>query len=252
MRREQTERALVAGIALICAGILAVTAPPLVVSAPLGFVLLALPGLVWVRVAGPVALTGLEMLVAVVASNLGLLAGIALILTLLPMGLTRTSWAVALGTTVGLGVVVGEFRGSGPIRPAGIRLPSRGQTAVVVGGLAVLGAAGVITVASARDAARESFTELSLVPVGPQHDPRVAKTATVQITNHEHKTVIYRLVFATGTLHQTRTVRLREGETFHAVEPIVSHRAVATLYKAGESAPYREVWLGEVPSVPAG
>lgn len=243
-RRSLTEILAVA-LASLCCLVLMVSGAPLVLTIPAGLLLAFLPGIVAVCQARSEAMGGFARLAAVIAASLGILAVLGCVLTWLPGGIDRRSWALALLLTTTL-LVVGAIARRQRCSLPKMRLPrpaARGVISVMVGVLALLGAV-VVSLQSASQADNEPFTEISAVPAGPLHRAAVGSDATLMVTNHEHGFMHYRLVIVTRSEHVTRNFSLKDGATYEQSLALTKGGFTASLYRGDEeSKPYRQVWL---------
>lgn len=219
-----------------------IVAAPVGVTAPLGLLLIALVGLVWVRAVHRGPLHGLEMFAAVTAVTLGLLVATALVLNLLPWGLRPTPWAIALALLVTVAAAIAVARMNPqfavPRRPP---RPTGRQAIAIALGISALVGAIAISVVSAGDSDKEHFTELSLVPQGTT---RGATSAVLLITNREGATVRYRLRYRTGSSVSDDKLTLKPGDSYRHVEPVRRGAASARLYRGSSTLSYRHVWIG--------
>jgi hypothetical protein len=242
MTHERLRAVLTLSVAWVGAAAIIVGAP-VGVTAPLGFLLCVLPGMVWLRAMCRHPLPALEGFAAVAAIALGLLVATGFLLNLLPGGLRPASWAISLAALTTVGEAVASARPN--VRLIANGRPSRPTApqalALVLGALGLV-AAGTVSIVSAHSSAEERFTELSLVPRSPT---RTSTSATLLVTNREEATVRYRLVYATGASTTTHAIELRSGGSYRRVEPVHAGAASATLYRGSSKAPYRHVWLGE-------
>jgi hypothetical protein len=248
--RPDTRRLLLTLAVVWTAAAAVIGGMPVGVTAPLGLVLLALPGLVWLRALRPGGSSGLEAVTAVAAVDLALLVATAFVLDALPGGLRASSWAVALAVLSTGGLAVVWARDDATRRSD--RLPDRPsarQALLLAGGAVALAVAGTISIVSAHTSVEEHFTQLSLVPRGA---PGHSTSASLVITNHEGRTLRYRFAYTTGTRTTIHHVRLEAGDSFRRVEPVAAGAAAVTLYRGSSKAPYRQVWIGDPQGRPQG
>lgn len=242
MRRDRVACALSVGVAWAAAAVVAIPASP-GVTAPVGLLLVALPGYAWLRAVHPRSVYGIEVFAGVTAIALGLLVVSAFALSAMPWGLQRASWAIALAllVTVGEGVVVTRATATETVKWRLPHLMARQAIAIALG-VAALAAACAVSEVSATSSNREHFTALSLVP---RSEAGGATTAVLLVTNQEGVTVRYRLVFRSANRRIEYNLRLKPGRSFRRVELLRAGAGSARLYRNSSNTLYRRVWIGD-------
>ncbi|HKT00271.1 MAG TPA: DUF1616 domain-containing protein [Rugosimonospora sp.] len=114
--------------------------------------------------------------------------------------------------------------------------------------LAVLLVAGAVAVSwrSAYRADAVAFTELSIVPAGPQPKAATSQQVVIGVICHENATTQYRvLVHGPGTFQTTLTARVRQGATWARTVTVPAPGTVTVdLYRTVDQSPYRTVHMG--------
>jgi hypothetical protein len=243
MRRSQADIAIVAVVIVVYFGAAALKAPGAVLAV-VGLLLAASPGYLWSEVLLSSRVVGLER--AAVATGLALavpvVGGVALGAAGVP--LHRTSWAALFaGAALLGGAVLLALRRTGRRVPPGWRprAPRLATRHIVALGTALVIAAGAVVLAVTGAAKQQypGFTQLWLLPRGPQ-----GAIASLGVSNHQGTTTRYRLVLLRRTrVTATWNLTLTDGQGWQRVIPVSGTGALAArLYRLPDlTHPYRYV-----------
>jgi hypothetical protein len=233
---------LAATAAIVCAAATQLSLPVAVSVAVAIPLVLVLPGLGLLEALGSTSIGGAQRLVLVPALSIAVDIVLALLVNFLHSGLTARSWAVALAGVAVATCLVAVFRrpdeARRPTEVPAVRIRWTDIVAFAVAA-AVLGGAVVLarTPVSAKRA--QGYTILSLVR-GPK------STVKVDVQSGELEAKRYRLLVAGNhVVYRDTTFRLAPGARLTKRIAIADPRNAirATLYLAGGTHPYRNVFL---------
>jgi uncharacterized membrane protein len=249
MSRNHADLGIAATVAVLaCAAALA--GAPVAVTIVLGILLFAAPGYLLSQLLFGSEIAGLERLVVVVllAFSVPILGGLALVAAGVP--LHRPAWLGLLaGVTLAcdLAVLVRRLWQSRRGAPAAVavdrkawRVPAWHAVGFVVAVLIAGGAVGLASVGAAKQP-YPGFTQLWLVPRSPS-----ATSAKLGVTNHEGRTVRYRLVlFSDSHPAASWTLDLSNGRSWQRTTPFTGFDTLtAKLYRLpNDSSTYRYVTI---------
>lgn len=219
--------------------------PPVLAGAAGVTLCLATTGVTVALAIVPGRLRLLDRAVAVIASALGAAIVGGLLLNMLPVGLTRLSWATFTLVLGILAYAVGRWRGAGqPVRLPTPWRPSPTTAVKLAASMLLLGAAVAVSIVSAEDSGNQPFTEVWLVPDGPSHSPVLATSAVVGVKSHETSSEEFTVVTTTARQQKTNRVVLAPGQVWTQKIPVDGVQASAAVYRgAPAGSPYRAVWL---------
>jgi 4-amino-4-deoxy-L-arabinose transferase-like glycosyltransferase len=234
--------AAAAAVAAVCSGWPPVTVPA---GLLLGFVL---PGAATVGALFPRrGLSGLERSVLSVALSLATLVLGGLGLHAVGVRLTGTAWAGLAGGVTVAGAVAAYLRTArqpDPAAPARVR-PGRRLVPLALA-LALLGGAGWLSLASAaRQTAATHVTALSITDSSTTGSTSGTRTISVEVTNQESTPTAYKFtVTGPGGFLVTLELTASKGSAWrHTVAVPTADRVTANLYRAGDTTPYRTVFV---------
>lgn len=174
----------------------------------------------------------------------GILGGLAL--DRFPSGLTRPGWTAYALLVVSAAYVVGLARRSSGDRPrpaVRLEVPSA-RTCMTLLASAALLLTSIAVPLTVDERSGPPFTELWLVPNGPNRTPSGATSAIVGIRSHQTWSEDFRVVVDTGQRLLVGRVTLAPGDVWTQQVAIEGVKATASVYRAEDSAqPYRVVWV---------
>lgn len=206
-----------------------------------------LTGLTIARAAIPRSSGALPFAVAMVAGSIvvGVIGG--LILDVVPSGLNRSNWLsyslIIIITAYSIVCLRGGRRAK--TRWNRTRFTFRavtGGTKIFVSALVVVSA--VIVALGVANPPGKPFTEVWLVPEGPDRSPAGARSAILGIKSHEVSTEEFTIVLDTGSRVLTDRVTVGPQQAWTQSVPLEGPKATASVYRgAATGEPYRMVWI---------
>jgi hypothetical protein len=206
---------------------------------------LAVTGITVAQATLPGRLRLLDRAVAVLASALGAAIVGGVLLNMLPVGLTRLSWATFALVLGILAYAVGRWRGAGqPVRCPRPWRPSPMIAAKLAASMLFLGAAVGVSIVSAEGSGNQPFTEVWLLPDGPSHSPVRTTSAVVGVKSHETSTEDFTVVTTSARQQKTNRVVLSPNQVWTQKIPVDGVQASVAVYRGAPiGLPYRAVWL---------
>jgi hypothetical protein len=226
-----------------------------------GFALLLTTAALAARAVLPGRVDALTRVVTMAALSIGTVILAGPFLNFLPKGMTRTNLTLFVGAVGLVSYIVACRRGGG--RPLGIvRLSRPGlrprDSLALVLCAALLVVAGSVALDAARNASREDFASLWLVPspapttlagqAPPINVPMA--TATVGVHNNESLRQAFTVEVFTGGVALSYHVVLPPGEQWERDVEVVAGQASARVYRGSRTTgeAYRSAWLGDRPT----
>ncbi|MCD2196098.1 DUF1616 domain-containing protein [Actinomycetospora endophytica] len=217
---------------------------------------LVLPGYVLSRAVLPgtgASCSVLQRVCWTLALDMALLVVSALLLNVLPNGLTGTSWVVLLLLVLPVAGVVAHVRERGPGRARTVLLsrawwptiqwPAPRRLLIAGATVAIAGAAIGLALVSATTQPSPGFSQLWLQPQGPT-TTAAPETAQLGVYSDEDATRQFRVeVRPDGEPTQTWSFSLDPGDSWQqSVDVPGDARTVALLFRGSDPTPYRQVW----------
>lgn len=192
------------------------------------------------------ALNAVERTMLAPALSLAVLVGAGLIIYVAGYTLNRLSWTSA---TVGVTLIALLLAPGAPARPGGTptgRIARQLLPMALV--LAILGFAGWLSLSDARRAADVTVTALSAAPPTPvapgRRTAQITRTVLVTASGLTAGDGPYSLVVTAGHQHTTRrAVDVPGNGTWTATLALGPERTTIGLYRAGDTAPYRTLYI---------
>ncbi|KUI36682.1 hypothetical protein [Mycobacterium sp. GA-2829] len=160
-------------------------------------------------------------------------------------GVTRPNWLQLGLVTVLVAYTAAWARGGDrPWHPkrATSRRPSANTVAKAM--ISALMLITAIALSMASRAGEEAFTEVWLLPDGPEHDPLGASSAVLGMKSHESTTQAFTVVVETGRQMERKRITLAPGQIWTHAVSVHGDKALATVYRDGDADdPYRTVWF---------